>query len=286
MQFRSRSIHAIRKSTGRSPLVFWLSVGFAFFAAINTASAQILFQDGFESGNLGFTQNSITWGSSASTQVNSQNPRTGSYSLEFIYPAKVPNSWSEQRFELTNQQLAEIWISYDLYIPTNYFHISSSTGPSNNKFFAIYHDPYTTPGFQVNFSTEPNGSGGSNLEAHYYNNGAEQSPISQPSSQNFITSADTGRWHHMILHVKVPTGATTNDGIMQIWKDGTEIMNITNLASWGGTGTNYIDAGYILGWSNAGYAQQTDFYVDNFIVSTTPLSENPPAAPTAVKVSP
>mgnify|MGYP007022268465 CR=1 FL=1 len=58
---------------------------------------------------------------------------------------------------------------------------------------------------------------------------------------------------------------------MQLWKNGNQMVNLTNLASWGGIDENYFDAAYILGWSNSGYASDTLFYVDNFFISNAPL---------------
>jgi len=254
------------------------------FLAISNAEAQTLFQDGFESGNLSYTQNGIRWGDSASTVVNALNPRTGTSALQFRYPgvADGQDGWAEQRVEL-GASYTETWVMFDLYIPANYYHRTQS-GAANNKFFALYRNPYTSPGFQVNFSTIPNGSGGSNIEIHSYNNGSE-SPIQTPTSgSNFITSADAGHWLNIVMHFKVPTGQGTNDGVMQLWKNGSQIVNITNLASWGGTGKNYFDAAYILGWSNSGYANETLFYVDNFVISDSPLGANPPGAPGLVAV--
>ena len=244
------------------------------------AFATVLFRDGFESGNLTHTASGIVWGSSAHTRVNSANPRTGSYSLQFNYRAVPPgrDDWSEQRIQF-HHPYTDLWFRYDLYIPGNYYHRIQPSSPSNNKFFAIYRDPYRIPGFQVNFSTEPNGSGGSDLEVHYYYNGTEQKPISPASAENFITSADLGHWHTIVIHVKVPSGNDTYDGVMQLWKDGTQFVNITNLDSWGGMDKNYINAAYFLGWSNSGYTQKTDFYIDNVIISDSPIS--PDSSPTS-----
>ncbi|MHB8346841.1 MAG: heparin lyase I family protein [Acidiferrobacterales bacterium] len=271
-----------------------LVVIFACGAVIHDTYATDLFQDGFESGNLSHTENNIEWASSASTSVNSVNPLTGSYSLQFYYKAVPPgkDDWSEQRIELyhpynTAKALAggneytDLWFKYDLYIPSNYYHRIQPNGRTdNNKFFALYRDPYTVPGFQVNFSTEPNGSGGSNIEVHYMRNGVDQTPLSPWSGRNFITSADLGHWHMIVIHIKAPTGNDTDNGVMQLWKDGKQIVDITNLNDWGGTSKNYFNAAYLLGWANSGYTRTTIFYIDNFVISTSPIGVNPPAAPT------
>lgn len=231
----------------------------------------VLFQDGFESGNLSFTQSGIRWGDSVRTSVNALNARSGTRSLQFTFPgvADGDDSFSEQRIELTNPY-TEIWIRFDLHVPGNYVHRTQS-GATNNKFFALYRNPYTAPGFHVNFSTAADGSGGSDLHIHYYDNGVERSVLSPAGGRGFLTSADHGQWHQIVLHVRVPTGQDTNDGVMQLWKNGVQLVNITNLDAWGGTGSNYFDAGYVLGWANSGFSQQTLFYVDNFVIATESL---------------
>ena len=262
----------------------WLIVGVVAVLATSTVNAQILFQDGFESGNLTHTQNGIRWApEGVRTSISSTQVRSGTRSLEFSFEA-VPagqDSFSEHRVTMTSRY-TDLWIMYDLYIPANYYHRPESG--ANNKFFAIFRDPYPASGYSVNFSTYPNGSGGSHIEVHYFNNHAEEPYLTPESGRNFITSADAGRWHNIILHFKVPTGQGTNDGVMELWKNGSRIVNITNLASWGGSGTNYMDQAYLIGWANSGYAQQTDFYVDNFVISDTPLGVNPPGAPGTINV--
>ena len=263
----------------------WLIVGVVAVLATSTVNAQILFQDGFESGNLTHTQNGIRWApEGVRASVSSTQVRSGTRSFEFSYEAAADgqDSFSEHRILLT-PGYTDLWFMYDLYVPANYYHRTQS-GPTNNKFFAIFRNPYPSSGFSVNFSTSANGSGGSDVAAYYFSNRNDQPYIEPASGRNFITSADAGRWHNIIIHIKVPTGQSTNDGVMQLWKNGIPFVNITNLASWGGSGTNYFDQAYILGWSNAGYAQQTDFYVDNFVISDTPLGVNPPGAPGTINV--
>ena len=249
------------KSLSRSSraIYYCLASAATVFLTIQGAKAQTLFQDGFESGNLTYTQSGFKWGSTTNSSqgkvsVSSLKPRTGAYSLQFLFPAMPDgqDDWAEQRLEM-NSSHTEAWVMYDLYIPDNYYHRSQSGG-SNNKFFALYRNPYGTPGFQVNFSTIPNGSGGSNLEIHSYNNGSEN-PIQTPASgKDFITAADAGHWQNIIMHFKVPTGNGTNDGVMQMWKNGISVVNITNLGAYGGVNQNYFDAAYFIGWSNSGFA--------------------------------
>jgi hypothetical protein len=76
-----------------------------------------------------------------------------------------------------------------------------------------------------------------------------------------------------------------NDGVVQTWmkKEGESsyksIHNITNanIAASGATGG--FNTGYFFGWSNAGFDEETSFYIDDVVISTTPLlgaAPNPP----------
>jgi len=261
---------------------FLFAIPMAAMMVATAASAQTLFSDGFESGNLSHTQNQIYWSAQgASTAVSSAKAKDGKYSLAFTFAAGS-SSWSERRFQLTNQY-TNLWFAYDLYVPSNYVHQNATR--TNNKFLAIFRNPYNTPGFQMNFSLMANGSGGSNLTVHMYNNGSEIPYLTPAAGKNFITTSDLGKWHHIVAHVAVPTGPNTNDGVIQMWKDGKEVANYTNIGDYGGAGENYFDAGYVLGWANSGFAQTTVLYVDNFTISNTPLNVAAPAAPTSLNVT-
>lgn len=253
------------------------------------SKAATIFQDGFESGALGTIQNAARWsdsnhGPADGLQVSADRARTGKYSLKFTYGggASTDDAWSEQRFKLGGQY-KEVWFKYDLYIPDNYNHRSVS--PSNNKFLALYAAPYTENGFESNFSTSANGSGGSNLGMHYEKSeSSSDEKVSYPESgKGFITTADRGKWVSIKVHLKVPSGNFANDGVMQLWKNDVPVIDVRNLDNYGLV-KNYIDEIYILGWSNSGYTETTSFYLDNFIFSDTPIGGTSPAAPTNLVV--
>jgi hypothetical protein len=235
-------------------------------------SAATIFSDNFDSGSTAAAQNGASWDAPTSTvAVTNTLGQSGCCSLQFTY-AGVPLGQDDMaQATLTLPQRTSYWFQYSLYVPTNYYHRTNTTA-SNNKFLAVYAAPYQTPGFQINLSTEPNGSGGSNLEIHYYNNGSEQTPI--PAFSNFITASnDGGKWMNLIVQVTVPTGASTNNGIVSIWKNGTQIANVTNLAAYGGS-SNFISQAYFLGWSNSGFTSTTLMDIDNLVVADTPLTSS------------
>lgn len=236
------------------------------FTTTQSLKAQNLLEDGFESGNRSSPIGGAWRISPDTTTVSPENPRTGLYSLRFQFDSNpTGDAMAEQRADLL--QTNELWGRMYLYIPTNYYHRNVS--PSNNKFWAVYASPYTSPGFQMNLSLSAGLGGNSNLQVHRYDNGKEMSVLSPYS--NFITSADRGKWIEVMIRVKVPTNNTSNDGIIQVWKNGTSVANYKQLDMYGSNGRNYIDQMYLLGWSNSGFDATTIMYIDDVVISNTPI---------------
>jgi hypothetical protein len=239
----------------------------AAVVASSTAGAATLFQDSFESGRKASSQNGFSWGGSTDlVAVSSTRAASGSYSLLFPFQA-VPtgeDSFEEQRLNF-GKPYNEIWIKYDLYVPSNYVH--RRDGASNNKFFAIFNNDYS-PGFQANFSLSPGANNGSNIEVHYYRNGAEQEV---QGGGALIGPTDLGKWHRIVMHFKVPTSTSASDGVMELWKNGQSIYSSKSLAMGGTSGLNYMDEAYILGWANSGFNQDTLMYIDDVVVADTAI---------------
>jgi hypothetical protein len=257
----------------RVPKAFAFVAVFASLCQAMPAAAAVIFTDNFDTGNTAGPQNGASWQAPTSTvSVSNAVSSSPSYSLQFTYAGVASGEDGMAQATMTLPQRSQYWFQYKLYIPANYYH-RTDTGPNNNKFLAVYAAPYQTPGFQINLSTEPDGSGGSNLEIHYYNNGHEQSPI--PVTTSFISNADKGKWMQLLVQVKVPSSSGSNDGIVNVWKNGQQVANVTNLASWGST-SNYISEAYFLGWADSGFTNTTLLYIDDLTVADTPLSSSQP----------
>lgn len=243
-----------------------------FFITSIPAISETYLSDGFESGDLSSptTNGSSSWGATNNhatdyVGVSTDMAHTGTRSLKFTFAGNANESddaWAEQRL-YSLPASAEIWARMWIYIPTNYYH--RNVDPNNNKFWAIYASPYETPGFQINLSTVATTGGFSRLVLHTYHNGVEQSQLFP--YLGFITSADFGKWMEVIVRVKVPANSTSADGVIQVWKNGTQIANYTSLNIYGSNGRNYINQMYLLGWSNSGFTDTTDFYIDDVLVS-------------------
>ena len=82
----------------------------------------------------------------------------------------------------------------------------------------------------------------------------------------------------MVFHVRAAADRTSKDGIIQMWrrwdKERTfiklhEILNADIAPS--PKGPNGWKAGYLLGWSNPGYEENTEYLLDDFTLSTESL---------------
>lgn len=246
--------------------------------------SEIFFQDGFESGDKSFTQNGVRWADSNSVTVNTANPKSGSYGMQMRYWATPNNedSWSEQRFSLGGNY-PDIWVSYDMHIPANYNHRTQSGSANNKAFLYMWSGNYGSPnGPMIGPEFWPNGDGTSNASMRVFGPGLDRHiwdacPVA-------IKSSDAGKWVKIIAHYKYAS-SSNNDGIAQIWKvyaDGsTELTcNVTN-GAWYVAGARGFDQGYLLGWSNSGFNEDTSFQIDNIVMSTTSLLPGTAAAPMA-----
>lgn len=239
---------------------------------VASAVNNVLFSDNFESGDLSKTENGFSWqapnfGSGDALGVSSDNPLSGSNSLRFFFEGQADlaaDAFSEQRLTLGANYI-DATVTFDLYIPPNYNH-RDATGADNNKFMAVYRDPYGSPGFQINFSTSRQANGNSSLSCHIYNNGSEISPVNPAEGIDFIDASEGGTWVNYEMRIAVPTSSTSNDGILQVWKNGEVQCNLTNVSSYGGDGENYFNELYLLGAANSGYTQDTIFFLDDFVI--------------------
>lgn len=259
----------------------------ASLALGQVANAEVLFEDDFESGTFGktvvaaSTSTTARWGDRPSVAVVQTRPKAGRYSAQFHFANDADgDAWSELRFDLGKLNNA-VWMQYDLYIPANYAHRPSG----NNKFFRLWGADYGDQE-KVGASTWDIDSGGGICRLNGDWNTGPGMGEHGAGSTPFIAAADLGTWMTIKIYVKAAT-ATTN-GTLNIWKNGTLVINNT------GTMNNYTSGnphayryGYLLGWANTGFTQNTDMYIDNVVFATTEadLSTEETVAPNPPVVS-
>lgn len=288
------------------------SVALVAFAP-EQASAEPIFSDGFESADFLHSENGFKWGGTNRTSIvrddgyvvnngkevlvgplperqwENAPESSGRHAMRFYYPAGEAHS--EQRFSLGGVY-DEIWIRYWLRVPINFdMTVSAGTG-NNNKFFALWQDAYATKGtggnIQWNFWRQDNGGARFTFSMSNADGSGHHGEY-----RDFMTIADRGRWMQIVLYAKRASTATSNDGEARIWRrwEGeTEFTLISESTDKNlrppDAGPAGWQAGYILGWANSAYTENTEYLLDDFTVSATSLlyESAAPKPPEAVGV--
>lgn len=232
------------------------------------SNVEPLFADNFDNGRKN-SANGFSWRGGPS--VTTERAHSGSHSLRFRYDSTPEDRhiWAEQRFDI-GRVLPEVWIEYYLWIPENYYHRDSS-GPDNNKFFFLW-DSGDYPGggdgqVSVMMSLERAANGDSDLIMMWSNENTGMKVSGAPRWRNAILSS-RGKWSRIRYHVKVASRPGANDGIFEFWWDDTLRLSVRDLPLYD-NGDNGFQRGYLLGYDNSGYNEQTIFYIDDFKVYST-----------------
>lgn len=230
------------------------------------SSGASVYEDGFETGDMSYTGNGFSW-SQGSMSPSTDRAYAGNYSLKFVFgpDANLEDSWQEQRFNL-GTPCPEIWLEYRIWIPANYYQRTQSAGGNNNKFFCMwdsgdYHGG--APGaMQWFLETWPDGSGNSSLQFLW---GDQYQFWGGGTLPNFILAADKGAWMRIRCHSKPSTykGASPldGDGIFEMWKNDEKWFDRNDL-NWTHETEEFWQRGYVMGYCNTGFLDETSFYVD------------------------
>lgn len=219
----------------------------------------------------------------------------------------------------------EIWFGYSLRIPDNYFHrraykADGSARPNNNKgWITLWKNKYSQPsgsafgiGFramnegQVNPSSnwfDPAVSDGDSYITLGLLKGTtrwDSRPAPsyvapalkmKESKVRAVGTDEAGKWIDYVFGIRVSSATSSagpHNGFLKIYKDGELAAEFTGLDNWynGPSENNGFDRGYLMGYHNSGYAQETIYYLTNFRVGTTKADvidlankASPPAPP-------
>ena len=146
----------------------------------------------------------------------------------------------------------------------------------NNKFFVVWQGNYghSSSGNTINLSSWYGHRGSSTLSySPAKDHGAWQLGHEFTETHIFDKETDPGKWMEIIIHLKI-AGSANNDGIIKVWKNGQEFLNVTDLANHSDLGFNYFQYGYLLGWSNSGFEEETIMYIDNVVFSSDKISSS------------
>ncbi len=242
-------------------------------AAPPPGSAQAVFADDFELGEYRPNVNGFGHGGSK-IPVTTEQAHSGRYSLKFVYGPDAPgeDSWAEHRFRL-GDGVQEVWVEYYVRAPLNYAH-RDDQGSDNNKFFFV--DDRTRGTYNVRMLLEgrPDPVAGSITKARPMwgtspeLGGRASSSWGMENPSGLITNESLGKWVHFRFHLKVSDTGQRN-GIFKMWRDDVLFINEIGLANDPVDGvSNRFKGGYLMGWSNSGFTEQTVFYLDDFKIYT------------------
>lgn len=278
------------------------------------ARSETLFRDGFESGDFSATSGGFMWGSPNKTSIvrddgfvvnngkvimngpfpdrlwESRPGSGGRHAMRFRYPSG--DTWAEQRFAIGGAY-RELWMSFWLRIPINFDYSAGS----NNKLFMVWMDGYSTKGdgSTVGMEMRPTDevAGGVKFyvkisKGRYDNLGGDTAP-----ALFAVYPRDQGRWMQLVVRMKAETSEDAGDGLMQVWRRWEDESSFSMTHDVSGVairvptaGPQGFSAGYLLGWANGPFAQDTEYLLDDFELSTSSLlgSVSVPKAPKEIKV--
>jgi hypothetical protein len=182
-------------------------------------------------------------------------------------------------------------LGFWLRVPTNYSHPDAS--PNNQKLLAVWMDGYSYQGdgSTIWLGFHASGNGSSTFAATHTSGRFTSSKAYEQTKAFIATPGDRGRWMQIVVHMKAESSAGAADGFMRVWRrwEGDARFAETQYLSGKelrlpANGPQGFAAGYLMGWANAPYPVETNFLIDDFVVSTDSLLDDDlkPMPPTQV----
>lgn len=233
-----------------------------------SAYSAVIFQDDFSSGGFDKTNGGARWTSRVDVNIASSPNVVGPNSAKFTFKGSSDlseDAFSEMRFDLGGLY-KELWIQFYLYVPDNYYH-RDATSTDNNKVLRLWPADYNN-NEKVGLSAWRGSGGGSTMIADWSSQGDGIGPKGDRYS-SFITSADRGRWMKLKVHV-IAAASSSVPGSIRVWKNDELIIdNYQIMDSYYGGEPHAYRYGYLLGWSNSGFNETTNMYIDGVIFATS-----------------
>lgn len=255
--------------TGVTPTVTSNSV------TVSGGGGTTYFSDNFESG-LSYVSSGYGWTNDGNSDlgyapdVSTDRAYGGSFSCKFPFKA-VPDysdDSSELRFRFS-VPLMEVYIRFRIWIPANYVHRLQPGDSINNKFIILWAgDDYNASGPTVT----KQGMEIERVDATHDYGALKRRYASTPDVNygeiaqvaNFITASDYGTWMNLEFYFRFDDG--TSNARTKVAKNGVQVGDTGNFKGYDGQGAPIgFKRGYILGYSNSGYIEETDFYIDNVV---------------------
>jgi hypothetical protein len=137
----------------------------------------------------------------------------------------------------------------------------------NNKFCALWGGAYSQNGTSVvEYDTDYAGYSNTdgNIPSHQFGqtdtHGTQNNVPSDGSAFQLLTAGQT---HEYTVRRKKSSAQGATDAITEVWKDGALVYYDRNGLNFDTT-FNFYERGYLFGYSNSGFKEQTDFYVTKY----------------------
>jgi len=211
------------------------------------------------------------WGHGAWTRRGpcESDPAAVGSALNFRFqPDPSGDAMSEQRFGFPRS--VQVEMRYRIFVPPNYRHRDARGSDNNKGLFMFWSGPYTAANFACH-AEHWRTPGGSQPSLHCYYAGRDYGH-SYPGGRTFET--EDGGWHDVRVFFELAEREGDFGRVIAYW-DGAVILDNETAPASGGLddwrraiphrgAVNFLDQGYLLGWSNSGYDELTVFCVDDF----------------------
>lgn len=270
------------------PLIFIA----ALLALSHSAHAELLFHDDFSSGDKSKSNSNFRWTGGHNARVVEGVDRNGVTRpmLNFTYLAwggsgsSDDKKWIEQRFELRQTSssplppgIPEFTMSFWLRVPSNFALSNADGGSENNKLFMLWMDKYSSDGdgSTVGMEYRPL-SDGAKFYTKVSKGGYLRLGRDTAETRLLTVPGDRGRWMQIGVRIVVESSPGASDGTFEVWRKWqgeagfTKTHDVSNQAiHMPANGPQGIGYGYLLGYANNAFAEQTTFWLDDFKIGTT-----------------
>lgn len=227
----------------------------AFACAVQTAPAKVLFQAGFETGNLsewtvtGVRSQNAT---ARNLQVVSDVVQTGRYAAKVTIHADDVFNAQQLRVQIggpkvTVEEGADTYMAMSLYMAEapkdrdNFFYWEGTPPPRYNNVMTWWVEPKGEGGAAIKYGTGNLGRNGTEWEADF----------------------PTGKWHRLAMHIK--WSEDREKGNVRLWFDGTLVLD-RKLKTKGAESVYFCQPGI----HRSPHRPSSDtIYFDNFVLADT-----------------
>jgi hypothetical protein len=250
--------------------------------SVSSQHTSPVFSDDFESGQRGKPRNGFGWGnSSKNVTITDGFAHNGSHSLRFLYKGKPDcrDASSQQRFRL-GRPLNELWLEWFIFYPKggeglgarwDHRDQSQCKGGEQIKFLRVWGDKYDPTPVKAGISlwrSKHGRMGDTDAQIYFHKpngRGGWGRKIPGFVTDNASTGGiQRGEWSQVRVFIKLADVGKEN-GVVIVWIDGKIAAQNSNIPLYDASGAqHFLRNGYLLGWSNGGFDQDTPVYIDDF----------------------